>query len=329
MAKVFLTTTADNSLVPTSYDDYFRVRESAEMDKAGRHELVADPEKAEIILFVGSLSSDYWDVRRHPLVLSYPDRCFMYHSEDHIFPFLPGVYPSIKTRDMYLKRAMSGGYSSVLHIDLPFLPFDEDCPYLFSFCGSFAAPPFRRELGRFKGERRALIIDTSAEDRPPLGYHAPGPHRDRYIDVMRKSKFVLCPRGRSLSSWRLFETLRVGRVPVIIADGWSAPQIDTPWEHFSVRLRESDVHRIPAVLAGFEAQAPLMASTARKVWEEWFCREVFFSRIVDWCLTIKAERPFSERVARWATAVHLVHPYNLRHFVLPRLKKIIMRGHER
>ena len=42
-------------------------------------------------------------------------------------------------------------------------------------------------------------------------------YQRRYAETTKASKFVLCPRGLSVSSISLFETMRMGRVPVILA----------------------------------------------------------------------------------------------------------------
>jgi hypothetical protein len=68
---------------------------------------------------------------------------------------------------------------------------------------------------------------------------------------------------------RLFETLKAGRVPVIIADRYVLPEgID--WESCSVRVRERDIAGIPGLLRSHLDRWPEMAAEARRVWERHF-----------------------------------------------------------
>jgi hypothetical protein len=45
-----------------------------------------------------------------------------------------------------------------------------------------------------------------------------GPHHVRYEELMKSSRYSLCPRGRGLSSVRLTESIRFHCVPVMIDD---------------------------------------------------------------------------------------------------------------
>jgi len=88
---------------------------------------------------------------------------------------------------------------------------------------------------------------------------------------------VLCPRGKGPSSWRLFETMRVGRVPVVISDDWVPPPgID--WDSFVVRMPESDVQQIPSVLLGLESEWAERAGRAQQAWEN----HLSYERVFGW-----------------------------------------------
>ncbi|MBA2269339.1 MAG: exostosin family protein [Chthoniobacterales bacterium] len=92
--------------------------------------------------------------------------------------------------------------------------------------GSMENATVRRDLMTLK-HPRGFIQDTSAEfarvlQRAMNAAERRDYHR-RYADITKASKFVLCPRGLSVSSIRLFETMKMGRVPVILSDGWVEP----------------------------------------------------------------------------------------------------------
>jgi Exostosin family len=77
-------------------------------------------------------------------------------------------------------------------------------------------------------------------------------------DLMADSRFVLCPRGEGLSSIRLFETMAVGRIPVIIADDAKLPLEDViDYDRLIVRVPEWRLAELEPALAAFEASHDL------------------------------------------------------------------------
>lgn len=66
--------------------------------------------------------------------------------------------------------------------------------------------------------------------------------RVSYLANMNDSQFVLCPRGAGLSSIRFFEALRMGRIPVLIADETKLPlEWLINYDNFIVRVPEADI----------------------------------------------------------------------------------------
>jgi hypothetical protein len=128
---------------------------------------------------------------------------------------------------------------------------------------------------------------------------------------MKASKFVLCPRGLSVSSIRLFETMKTGRVPVILSDGWVEPP-GPAWEKFAIRVREADLARLPQILEEREADAVRMGELARREWLEWFAEETAFHTAVEWCLQIKARRRIPEQLQRWPLYLQYLQPFHFR-----------------
>jgi xylogalacturonan beta-1,3-xylosyltransferase len=69
--------------------------------------------------------------------------------------------------------------------------------------------------------------------------------------LMLRSWFALCPRGFGPASFRIYEALQLGCIPVIISDKYRYPYADeVDWSEFSVHVREHDIKRIPKILAG-------------------------------------------------------------------------------
>jgi hypothetical protein len=319
-------TTADEQIAGYSGADFRRLSEAASCDRFRKHRLVDSPEYADIILFVGSTYPDHRDIRSHPLLRKHRLKCFLFHSDDYVIPFLPGVYVNVAKR-WYSGRTITGPYLQMLYWDhVPFVPSLENCEYLFCFVGSTRTHAVRRRLMNLNSPR-AYLEDSSADvaedvtKNPLIMIDYQTEAKTHYGDIISRSKFVLCPRGYACSTWRLFETMKAGRVPVIISDQWVPPE-GPAWETFSLRVRENQSSGIPEFLERYEPKAELMAHEARLAWEEWFSKETVFHRIVEWCLSLKS-RCHASAVMHLVPYVQLLRPFYLRHVLLPEAKHFI------
>lgn len=290
------------------------MRRSATRDKFGVHTLTGDPKAADVILFVENAGGTrhYPEVRRHPFVRKFREKCFLFTETDHALPVLPGIYASVEKRWYTPQRMRSGHYLRTFTVDFldpPSEPVERD--FLYSFLGAFNNHPIRKAIARLDVEQQYLF-DTAPFW--PYGELAPEQQeqlQERYVDVSHRSKFILCPRGRGASSYRLFESLRMGRPPVVISDQW-VPPAGPDWSAFSVRVPERRVQDLPAILEDYEDEAVAMGERARTAWEDWFSERASFHRAVEWCLAIQRTRTFPESVLRYTTLVHLLRPIHFK-----------------
>ena len=231
-----------------------------------------------------------------------------------MIPFLPGVYTGIE-KPWASTRTRPGFYLGRAKNEFTtYAPASPDLPYLFSFMGAVRNAPVREKLASLN-HPRSVFQDTTADfdrvlhrkmdPRERLDYHR------RYAELIRTSKFNLCPRGLSASSIRVFETMCMGRVPVILSDSWIPPQ-GPRWEDFSIRVRERDFVQIPRLLEERENEAIEMGERARREWECWFSEEVLFHYLVELCLDIKNTRKIPETIGRWTAYLHYLEPFHLR-----------------
>lgn len=296
----------------------FRLRESQQVDRFGVHTLTDDPAAADLILFVRPLTEGgiFSRLLGHPLVRQYRRKCYLYDANDRIVPLLPGIYPSVEQRWYDRGRTRSGAY--LVAEENPALDEDhgaDERRYLYSFVGTYRSAAIRSELGRLE-HPRGYCRDTYDEgDR--IWRHGSAEEkqgfRRRYLEVTWASHLVLCPHGFGVSSIRLFETMRAGRAPVILADEWVAPE-GPCWDRFSIRVPEKDWAGIPALLGEREADAAVMGRLARQQWEEWYAPPVLFHRMVEDCLSLAQTRRLPEPVASWVAYLQLLRPSHQRHW---------------
>lgn len=321
MAKVLLVSTAQPGR-DYYWDDYPRLLRFAQQDRFGVHTLTGDPDAADLIVFFEPEDQLLaTDVRSHRFVARYPEKCMLVDPSDRVVPFLPGIYASIE-RQRYDPARVRAGYFPVVCDHSWIQPDPDRRPrWLYAFLGDAIGIPVRERILALQ-HPRGLVRDTGRDPANQEGQSSATYdrfHRE-FADVLVDSAFVLCPRGAGVSTFRLFETMKAGRVPVILSDDWVAP--DGPdWPSFALIVAERDVPRIPEILEAAEPRSAAMGRRARAQWDTWFSESVSFHRMVEWCLSIQRQRRLPERVMRIAVQWQLLLPFNLRHKLLPGLRR--------
>ena len=251
----------------------------AALDKVGQFVLTDSPEFADIILFAENsrYHQDYFyqGLKQHWLVKQYPEKVFMYNPHDKPWLVLPGLYASMPRTFFNADLMAASPYVEQIN---PYIRYDRAVSptYLFSFIGSPNSGP-RRQILKLNEHPRALVKPSLAD---MFGTDNLTSAKESYAEVLSQSKFVLCPRGAGTSSFRLFETMQAGRVPVIISDYWVAPK-GPCWDDFALFVPECDVGRLPEILAAAEAQWAERATLSRKAWETFFAPDVIFNYLME------------------------------------------------
>ena len=290
------------------------LRDAARQDVRRRHTLTEDPEEADVILFVeADPGSPFYDeVVDHPLARRYPSKCFLYTRIDYPLAVMQGIYVSIPRRGYNPQWVRSGTYLTAAR-PAPAEPQVSD-PLLFSFVGAVGNHPVRERLAAVVGDE-GLVEDTSRFW--PYGELPPEEEARliaRYAEIGRRSRFIIAPRGKGVSSIRLFEALRMGRPPVILSDEWVEPE-GPDWSRISVRVRERDVESLPHLLRSLAPEAEAMGHRAREAWEQWFSERTVFDTFVTWCLSIRRQQRLPAPLLRRASYVQTFRVFHAKRAV--------------
>jgi len=330
MAKVMIRCFAKSNGPHNSFalSEYRRLSQFQKIDRFKVHEPVADAEIADLIIFVGSEVSTFLDFRQSEEWRKYPEKCFIYYGGDRPLPLLPGVYTSLESRFYRSSWTRTGSYLRVAeNRNISDFGSVAQCDLLYSFSGASDNHQVRREILRLQ-HTRGVVFDTSSlsieQRQRDTAVGANDTYIDSYLSLLKRSKFILCPRGIGTSTWRLFEAMKAGRVPVIISDQW-VPPAGPQWSEFSIRAPESKIGMIPETLERREADASKLAIAARNAWDDWFSSEVVFHRIVEWCLAIQAERRFPVKLEALSYRVYLLYPHFFRHWLMADIKRYVLR----
>lgn len=329
MSNIFLACEASIEDHPFARRDYERLLQYSLTDEIKKHSVCNDPDLADVIAFIGSSKANFFDITSSALYKKNKNKSVIFYSGDRAIPILPGVYTCLKnSQDVRCRKSLLAGF--YLRVtDNDSLDIDENinkAKYLFSFMGSAKNHPVRKQICALKSSR-SYLRDSSVDARQQDdGIN--GENKDRgilYCGAMTDSKFILCPRGIGVSSWRLFETMRAGRVPVIISDDWIAPN-GPRWNKFSIRIKENEVQTIPAVLEENEHRAVELGAIARKEWKYWYSKERVFTTVVDQLILAKTEFANENRITRMVPYIQYFDPFFFRHWILSPAKAYIKHG---
>lgn len=236
---------------------------------SGRYTTASSAGAAEIILYLAPGYNRFrsWTTRvlAEEAVERFPDRCFVYDFSDRPVVFMPGLYVSLRKSRVDGRRVRAADRWTRIpaRAERSLLDASPTPGLLFSFRGSESAA-VRRCIFEYSFGRSDIAITRTTRW---WDYADEETARVEYLREIRDSAFVLCPRGLAPSTYRLYEVMQLGRVPVILADDW-APSAGVPWQDFSVRVSEAEVAELPRILDRLRPFADEMGRAARRTWEQ-------------------------------------------------------------
>jgi hypothetical protein len=299
--KIFVPTAAECKLV-TIYDSCINAfrKHNANISVSW----VPEPSTADIIVLFEEWDTRFWD---YPDVLAedaffraHWDRIYAINCDDLGRGFLPGCYTSL-TRSNFepeLHRACAYPYSYNELVAISSRQEKRSAKWLFSFRGTDLSHPIRRKLFRcFSTHPRAKMVRTGTQ------FHShSATEKQEYVDDILLSKFVLCPRGWSPGTYRLFEVMELGCCPVIISDDW-VPILGVPWQECSIVIKERDIAHCVDILTEQESNAERLGTAAREVWESHFSDVMKFRAMLRSILELRDKRggDFPDYRERWSS----------------------------
>ncbi len=106
-----------------------------------------------------------------------------------------------------------------------------------------------------------------------------------FLQNIRRNLYGLCVRGGGNFSFRLGETLMMGRIPILIDTECILPFVDEiPWDANCIRIKPENFHRIPEVIQEYhdshtEDELIAIQKQNRILWEEYFIPKNTYKRI--------------------------------------------------
>ena len=201
-----------------------------------------------------------------PLIAKYYHKIFTINSDDCATGLLRGAYTSLPKSRFNPKL-----YTPVPYFDYPNeLVFSktqkEVLPtYLACWRGNTKSNKIRPVMAKAlhgMSEVRIEMTDSWLDHQFK--------EKQAYVDLMLQSKFSLCPAGWASVSFRIYESMALGRCPVIIADNF-VPPAGPNWKDFALFLPERDMPTLYSSIIQHEHSYKELGEQALQAWNEFFC----------------------------------------------------------
>lgn len=241
------------------------------------YRLAAQPAEADLIVMCEptQLSQQIWAprLRAHPLVRTHPEKIYVASEEDSPLGFFPGIYCSLPKPNFDPRLHRTWIYRGTLNPFIAAHPLKAVEPALLGIFNGAASHPVRTRLLALAPSLAAKGIQVSETQTCKFNANptdpALRPEQLSYIKNILGAKFSLCPRGTGTGSFRLQESMALGRAPVIISDAW-VPVKGPDFRTCAIFVREAELARLPAILRAHEPRWREMGRCAQAVWTEYF-----------------------------------------------------------
>jgi glucuronyl/N-acetylglucosaminyl transferase EXT1 len=105
--------------------------------------------------------------------------------------------------------------------------------------------------------------------------------KDDFELLARNSTFTVAPAGYGKWTYRFFNAIQWGSIPVLISDDYIKPfNSSIPYESFSIVLLEKDILNIDHILRSISAREVERYQENLKANQSKFTRRVFFELLV-------------------------------------------------
>ena len=110
----------------------------------------------------------------------------------------------------------------------------------------------------------------------------PKNEEQQFMDVMSRSIFALCPRGYGATSFRMYEAMQFGTIPVYISDKHCLPWDDElDWGEFCIAIAPNEVVNLDTILGKFtHEELGAMSNKGKEVYSKYFSLEGLCNNIL-------------------------------------------------
>lgn len=297
--KIFFVDERDSELADRDGEMLSGVKEALMREKTMSE--ATSPALADVILIQEKIS--YKDFRyidklvRDPVVGRFMEKVYTLNGDDCATGLLRGLYTSLPR-----KR-----FNSAIHAVVPFMKYPNELvvarkkvkakPFLLAgWRGNTMSNRLRSKMITALGPGPEFCCETTDSwmNHPP-------DEKETYVRLILNSKFSLCPAGWAPVTFRIYESMALGRCPVIIADEF-VPPIGPDWNEFAIFYPEKDVAGLAEFLRRNEHMYEGLGRKAYQVWSNYFAPSVLPNYYAQALLQLVRNAPATDvytEMKRW------------------------------
>jgi hypothetical protein len=289
-------------------------------------EEVFTPERADAIIIQEENSFKNFryikDLESDALISAYPEKVFTINTDDCATGLLRGLYTSLPKY-----RFNSSLYAAVPYMyypnELVFAKgYDDVTPkYLASWRGNTKSNNLRSRMVSALEDKGEFCIEKT---NSWLNHN--DDEKSYYVNLIKASKFSLCPAGWASVSFRIYESMALGKCPVIIADDFVPPK-GPNWNDFALFYPEKDISELSLFISRNEHLANDLGKKALNAWQEHFCRDVIKEYYANTLLSLIRLTPKTSKKAelkRWKSlSLNWNNKWTIPQRLLNKVKKVI------
>jgi hypothetical protein len=206
------------------------------------------------------------ELLKDPLVSKYASKFFTINDDDCATGLLKGLYTSLP----------AFRFDKNIHVAVPYMQFPNEMVFLNNHSTDDKPEVIATWRGNTKSNRlRTRMIDLLGS-KPDVILQTTDSwlnHSDHektdYVNLIKNGCLSLCPSGWAPVSYRIYESMALGRCPVILADAF-IPPLGPDWNSFALFYPEAKIQNLYEFLKANSGNYMNLGLTAKKSWETYF-----------------------------------------------------------
>ena len=204
-------------------------------------------------------------IQADSFIVKHFEKIYTVNIDDAAIGFFKGIYNNICKRNFIEgKHFVVPPMDMINELVFTNKKVDYNPLHLAAWRGNLKSNTIRTKLLNAFANKRGFKIECSES-----WYNHPMDEKQHYVDFILDAKFSLCPAGWGPSSFRIFESMALGRCPVIIADQF-IPCHGPKWNEFALFVSEKHIGELDSFLKKQEAKAHELGIKAKENWDDCF-----------------------------------------------------------
>ena len=256
-------------------------------------DVVQNPESADFIIFPYDLTRPIMDLGLFG-ILGLFDVCniFQKYYWKFIFIYTEDLSWKIPMGGTWLRASFDKRILSNESIVIP--PFFRQKRFVSitnyklkaNFVGAVNTHPIRGKLISYLSEEKLwsiIIMLIRGEFHGPVIDGTERIKRElQFNNAMKRSPMTFCPRGTGMHSNRFFQTMSLGRVPILIAEHCALPfEEEINYEDFCFNLSYDRLDKISRILDTGDKELGKMCKSSYKIYSEYLSLESYGIKLVS------------------------------------------------